>query len=82
MQDNLPSPSIITELAEMADIICISCKDICGENEFRCLHLKEGRLWTGIAGGHQAEMSRYALDMEGFWSGDKSRIIAVSLKFS
>jgi hypothetical protein len=33
-----------------------------------------------MAGGHQVEKSRYDLDMEGFWLGDKFRDIeAVSL---
>jgi len=34
-----------------------------------------------MAEGHQVEKSRYGLDMEGFWPGDKCRIIAISLGF-
>jgi len=35
IQDTLPDSVIITESAKMADIICISCKDVCGEVDLR-----------------------------------------------
>jgi hypothetical protein len=57
-------------------MISISSKGICGEDDFGCARLKEGRLSAGNAGSHQVEKSRYGLDMEGFWLCDKFRIIA------
>ena len=66
MDANLPNPSLITEPAITADMICISSRGICGEDDFGCPRLKEGSLSTGKAEGHQVEKSRYGLDMGGF----------------
>jgi hypothetical protein len=48
-----------------------------GGNDFRCIRITEDGLLAGKAKGHQVERSRYDLDLEGFWLGDKRRIVAV-----
>jgi hypothetical protein len=37
----LPNPSLITEPAKTADMISISSRGICGEDDFRCRREKE-----------------------------------------
>jgi hypothetical protein len=49
---------------------------ICGGNDFTRACLKGGRLPGRMAGGHQAEKSRYGLDIEGFLLADNYRNIA------
>ena len=50
---------------------------ICGEDDFRYQRLKKARIPAGMAGIFQTKNYGYGLDMEGFWSGDNYRIIAV-----
>ena len=65
MQYILPSPSIITEQGKVAGIISIFSQGICGEDNFGCPRLKEGKLWAGKAGGDEVKKSRYAPDING-----------------
>jgi hypothetical protein len=41
---SLPDSSLITEPAKTADIISISSKGICGEEDFSCLREEEVRI--------------------------------------
>jgi hypothetical protein len=61
-RDSLPKSKLIPALPKIADMVSISSKGLCGGNDFRCTHLKEGRLSSAKAWGHQVEKSRYALD--------------------
>jgi len=57
MADILPDPFLITKPAKALDMVCISSRGICGEDDFGCPRLKEGSLSTGKAEGHQVEKS-------------------------
>ena len=46
------------------------------------LAIGERRIPAGMAGILQAKKYRYVLNMEGFWPGDKCRIIAVIFPFA
>jgi hypothetical protein len=59
----LPKPSLIIEPANTAYMIFISSMGICGEDDFKCLRLKEARIPEGKSGGNQLEKRRYALDI-------------------
>ncbi len=63
MADTLPKPKLIPKLAKTADMISISSKGHCGEDDFRHLRLKETRLPGRKRGSYQVEKSRYALDI-------------------
>jgi hypothetical protein len=64
----LPNPSLITEPAKTAEMICISSKGFCGEDDCGYPRLKKARLPAGKAGSHQVEKSRYVLDMGRFYT--------------
>jgi hypothetical protein len=66
---------------KVADMVTISWMGICGEEYFGCRCQGNARIPAGMAGGHQVERSRYGLDMEGFWTGDNCRIIAVTFNW-
>jgi hypothetical protein len=42
--DILPNPSLIIEPTKTADMICISSKTLCGEEDFRCLREEKARI--------------------------------------
>jgi hypothetical protein len=80
MAANLPKSVLIAYALKTADMISISSRGICGEDDFRCARLKKARLPAGTAGVFQAKKYRYGVDMGGFWFRDKCRIIADSHK--
>jgi hypothetical protein len=47
--DHLPNPSLITKPAKTEDMIFISSKGICGENDFRYRRAKKART-SGVNG--------------------------------
>jgi hypothetical protein len=76
MQDNLPVSTLIALPRKMIAIISLSGTGICGGNDYGCIGSTEIGLPEVKVGRNQLEMSRYALDMEGFWLRDNYRIIA------
>jgi hypothetical protein len=72
----LPKPCLIIDPAKVADMVCISSKVICEGNDFSQARSKKAKLPMGKTRGHQVEKSLYALDIEGFWLDDNSRMIA------
>jgi hypothetical protein len=47
--DTLPNPALINKPAKAADMICISCKGLCGEDNVRVLR-EEEVIISGMAG--------------------------------
>ena len=61
---------------KIVDLIFISSRGICGENDFGCQRLKKARLPGRKKEPFQVEMYWYALEMGGFWPGANYWIIA------
>jgi hypothetical protein len=62
----LPNSSLFAGPEKTADMISISSKGICGEDDLGCPRLKKARLPAGIGGGLKVEKRRYSMDMGGF----------------
>jgi len=59
-----------------ADMASISSESSCGGKYVRCAHLCEDRLLAGKARDPLVGKSRYAVEIESFWSVDNYRTIA------
>ena len=55
---NLPNLSLITELVKSADMISISSKGICGEDDFRYLWAEEARTHGVNEGDHAGQKGK------------------------